>query len=64
MTHDDLTAKLRDPRPLMAVDAQTMMLDAADRLDRYRDLIKRLSYSLPATEVFRYLHRDIREALK
>lgn len=64
MTNDELTASLRDPLKTISIDAQTTMLDEADRLDRYRDLIKRLSYSLPATEVFRYLHRDIREALK
>jgi hypothetical protein len=39
MTHDQLTTKLRDPRQTMSIDAQTTMLDAADRLDRYREAL-------------------------
>lgn len=62
MTHDEMTAALRgEDWPVFDPEDHH---EIADRLDRYRDLIKRLSYSLPATEVFRYLHRDIREALK
>ena len=46
MTHEDLTAKLRDPRQTMSIDAQTTMLDAADRLDRYRDAMERARHDI------------------
>ena len=60
---DETCTWTKDPDGYWATDCGEAF-EIADRLDRYRDLIKRLSYSLPATEVFRYLHRDIREALK
>ena len=64
MTHDEITARLRDPRPVMSIDAQTTMIDAADRIDLYREMLRRCAWSLPATERFRALHRDIAEALR
>jgi len=59
MTHNDLTTKLRDPRQTMSIDAQTTMLDAADRLDRYRELLMRVRIVVPAS-----LLKHIEEALK
>jgi hypothetical protein len=59
MTHDKLTTKLRDPRQTMSIDAQTTMLDAADRLDRYRELLMRVRIVVSAS-----LLKHIEEALK
>ena len=59
MTHEDLTAKLRDPRQTMSIDAQTTMLDAADRLDRYRELLLRARIVVPPAFL-----AHIEEALK
>jgi hypothetical protein len=59
MTHEDMTTKLRDPRQTMSIDAQTTMLDAADRLDRYRELLLRARIVVPASFL-----KHIEEALK
>jgi hypothetical protein len=41
MTHDDLANNLRETRPFISDNARTAMYEAADRLDRYRDLLER-----------------------
>ena len=67
MTHDDITTRLRDPRPTMSIDAQATMLDAADRLDLYRTLLQRAEWWLPCLgmhEDVEVLRRDISEAIK
>ena len=40
MTHDDITARLRDPRHAIAINRTTTMLDAANRLDQYRSALE------------------------
>ena len=67
MTHDDITTRLRDPRPTMSIDAQATMLDAADRLDLYRTLLQRAEWRLPCSAMrpdIEALQRDIQEAIK
>ena len=62
MTHDNLTDLLRNED--WPTGSRRDYLEAADRLDLYRELLRRCAWSLPATERFRSLHRDIAEALK
>jgi hypothetical protein len=40
MTHDELTAHLRYPKHAYSAASSGTMLDAADRLDRYRDALE------------------------
>ena len=39
MTHDELTAHLRYPKHAYSAASSGTMLDAADRLDRYRNAL-------------------------
>ena len=68
MTHDELTGMLRNlPTPSIggAHPGGVQML-AADRLDLYRDIIRRCEWRLPCStmrEDIVVLQRDIQEAI-
>jgi len=67
MTHDEMTELLRGDDSFVL--SQEDDAEIADRLDRYRDIIRRCERLLPfdsrsAPDDVRDLLRDIREALK
>jgi hypothetical protein len=65
MTHDELTTGLRDTRYARAVDRRKTRIEAANRLDRYRDLLVVVLSHIEGEWNSGYtLIDDIREALK
>jgi hypothetical protein len=66
MNHDELTARLRAAQHEMDEGWPAMIL-AANRLDRYRDIIRRCEWRLPCSAMrpdVEVLQRDIQEALR
>ena len=67
MTREELTTRLREPFTMIRIDAQSTMFDAADRLDRYRDIIMRCEWRLPCSAMrddIAVLRRDIQESIE
>ena len=66
MTHDELTATLRAPGNYRC-SPKALDTEIANRLDLYRDIIRRCERRLPINVVREdrsVLQRDIQEALK
>ena len=64
MTHDEMTGRLRERRLFLAPHE---VCEIAERLDLYRDLLRRAEWRLPCSAMrpdIEVLQRNIQEAIK